>query len=403
MKPPLVSFAARGLSLIELMVALTISCFLLLGITQVFVAGKTSYQLQSALSRMQESARFTLVDVQRSARMAGYMGAGSDLTRIESGNNFPNHLVEKGVAPAFPYRFERPIEVFDAKDTGDGAQPTPGTAGNWTPSLPADLAAVRPLKGSDILVLRSFSEESVPLAGFNPLTGTLLAANSKFPNGREFMAGGIYAVGNHRYADVFQAIGVAGTSLAAPYTGGGTPGNRYQYDAVNSPGLTWEGNREAQYGFRAGERWWNAELHRAVYVAYYVGLGSNGLPALMKQQLGENGSVRNDELIEGIESLQMLVSVNTSVPADDAPESYQTAAQLVGTTTDPAALDQLWRQVRSLQAGLLARCEEQFSTPRPNSATYTVLDQQMRRPDDRRLRGVYQTTVSLRNRVSNSQ
>lgn len=397
-----------GLSLIELMIAIAIAAFLLLGITQIFGASKTNYLTQEALSRIQENARFAMNRLQRSVRMAGYLGTGNDLNRLAAGNaaNFVNHLAANGVDPAlFQHRFHRSIEVFDANDSNDGAEPQPGSAGNWTPALPPAIANAGPLTGSDILVVRHFSEESIPLAGFNPTNDTLIALQSTFPDGRPFVAKGVYGVGNYRFADVFQASAVNGTQLNAPYSSGGNPGNPYQFDAANSPGKTWRGDREVEYGLQAGagQRWWNAELYRAEYTVYFVGRGANGQPALMMQTLQEStGELENRELIDGVESLQVLVGIDTSVPTNDSVDAYRTGAAVSSGVASETDLDARWRAARSVQIGLLLRSPNTFVTPRPSTPSVVVLDRTLTRPNDGHLRQTYQTTISLRNRVSNS-
>lgn len=62
----------RGVSVIEIMVAITISLILMAGISQIFLSSKTSYNLQDGLGRLQENARFALDVLNRSIGMAGY-------------------------------------------------------------------------------------------------------------------------------------------------------------------------------------------------------------------------------------------------------------------------------------------------------------------------------------------
>ncbi len=49
-----------GLSLIELMIALTIGLIIMLGVVQVFAASRTAYQLSEGLARVQENSRFAM-------------------------------------------------------------------------------------------------------------------------------------------------------------------------------------------------------------------------------------------------------------------------------------------------------------------------------------------------------
>ena len=73
------SRSQRGLSLIEIMVALAIAAILLLGLSQIFVGSKNVYRLQEGMARVQENARFALQYLEENVRMAGYMGCGNDI------------------------------------------------------------------------------------------------------------------------------------------------------------------------------------------------------------------------------------------------------------------------------------------------------------------------------------
>lgn len=62
----------HGLSLVELMIALLLSTFLILGVTQIYIDNKSSYSFQQNLSDNQESARYAQVFLQQSIAKAGY-------------------------------------------------------------------------------------------------------------------------------------------------------------------------------------------------------------------------------------------------------------------------------------------------------------------------------------------
>lgn len=61
-----------GLSLIELMIAMAIGSFLIIGITQIFIDNKRSYSFQQNLSENQEGSRFALLFLQQEFSKAGY-------------------------------------------------------------------------------------------------------------------------------------------------------------------------------------------------------------------------------------------------------------------------------------------------------------------------------------------
>lgn len=64
----------RGLSLVELMVAVTLTLLLALGLTEVFVSSKQGYRVQESASRLQDNARVAIESISRSIRMADFWG-----------------------------------------------------------------------------------------------------------------------------------------------------------------------------------------------------------------------------------------------------------------------------------------------------------------------------------------
>lgn len=72
----------RGVTLIELMVALVVGLILLAGLIQVYLSTKQSYNAQEQLARMQENGRFAMELITRDLRRAGFWGGNVDLTAI---------------------------------------------------------------------------------------------------------------------------------------------------------------------------------------------------------------------------------------------------------------------------------------------------------------------------------
>ncbi len=69
----------HGMTLIEIMVALVISLFLLAGLLQMFIATRQSSRIQENLSRVQENGRFGIEYINRVVRQAGYRSRTSIL------------------------------------------------------------------------------------------------------------------------------------------------------------------------------------------------------------------------------------------------------------------------------------------------------------------------------------
>jgi type IV pilus assembly protein PilW len=71
-------FRQRGLSMIELLIAMAISSFLILGITQIFIDNKRNYIYQQNQSANQEGGRFSLMLLEQQLYKAGYRRTPQD-------------------------------------------------------------------------------------------------------------------------------------------------------------------------------------------------------------------------------------------------------------------------------------------------------------------------------------
>ncbi len=83
-----------GLSLVEILVALVISLFLLAGIVQVYTGNKQTFAFTNALAEIQENARFAMDIMAQDLRLAGEWGCiafdSSDTTNINDTLNAGN-------------------------------------------------------------------------------------------------------------------------------------------------------------------------------------------------------------------------------------------------------------------------------------------------------------------------
>jgi type IV pilus assembly protein PilW len=64
----------NGFTLVEMMIAVTLSLILMAGVFKVMNSSKQTYALQSELATLQENARFVMDDISYNIRMAGYYG-----------------------------------------------------------------------------------------------------------------------------------------------------------------------------------------------------------------------------------------------------------------------------------------------------------------------------------------
>ena len=390
----------RGLSLIEIMVALAIAALLLLGLSQIFVGSKNGYRLQEGMSRVQENARFVLQYLEENVRMAGYMGCGNDVdltTKPGTPPSFLNHLrpitSPLGVVPIVQNgltsqeRFQRPIEGFTYTGSStDGTQPTVGAATDWTPALPAGANIASPVQGSDILVLRIISDASTALLGdFVMASGRFNVADPNFVK-----VGEVYAITNCANARIFKAS--ARTAGSNPVVAGAAD-NLLFLTADRSS--TWTGTF-ANLQFNQSGTTLNAEVHRAQYMAIYVGLRGTAEPVLKVVS-----AAGVDELADNVESMKVWYGVDTN--GDGAVDAYLSANEgILADTSSETVRDANWRQVLSVRIGLLMRSQDRASVGiHGTDNTYKLFDLPMTRPVDGRFRDVYTSTIALRNRLSN--
>jgi type IV pilus assembly protein PilW len=81
----------QGLTIIELMITVLLSSFLLLGILQLFINSNESDRANSSLARLQENGRIALDMLKQDLRRTGYQGCATPTTvsRANSSRTFP--------------------------------------------------------------------------------------------------------------------------------------------------------------------------------------------------------------------------------------------------------------------------------------------------------------------------
>ncbi|MCW4471115.1 PilW family protein [Xanthomonas sp. H13-6] len=383
--------ASRGMTLIELMIAMLIGLVLILGLVQIFSASRSAYQLSEGLARTQENGRFAIDYLQRDLRMAGHFGCVNDQAHVRQ---TPSGLTTTFGAAAHPaLDFSVSIQGYEASDTAPGDEvellETPAVGGAaYTPALPAQFAAAlgNRVEGSDIVVLRYLAPEGVPITS---IAGTPVAPQFGFDAARwsVLQSGvgnpGLFGVADCMSATVFQAAAV--NSGGGLVTAGAAPNNAVDFTNV----------------FTSGQ----AVLYRAESIIYYVGLNGSGRPSLyrLRYTATPNGNLVTDpeELVEGVENMQILYGQDRELAAASAPTGYidrQGTAADVAASVAPAADG--WRRVGTVQLGLVAASPDRAASLQASPDNkLNALGVTFTAPADGRFRSVYQTTVAVRNRL----
>jgi len=336
----------RGMGLVELLVWMAISLFIISVIGVVYANTKQLTRVNDTVSRLQENGRFVVYLLDRDIRMAGFRGC--------NGNDAAVPYLSVLNSTAYPYQFNIAIAGYR------------GASGAWSPALPTDISALTPapLAGTDVVTVRFIDGTGVPLtAAMSSATDDIqVAAGSALSTGDVLLIAdcAAYAIFN---ASQFNS----GNGKITHDTGGGT-----------SPGNT---TKDLGTAFRT-----DAAVYRLVTRTYYIApsmrkpatnaLWSNSVP-------GYDGQAQPDEMVEGVEGLSLFFGEDTD--GDKAANRY-VSANAVGT----------WNNVVSVKAQLLLATVRDNMTTAPQAYTF---DGVTTTPTDRRLRSVLSSVITVRNRV----
>lgn len=353
----------HGFSLIELMVAITIALIVSAAVTAIFVSSKKAYETQDKLARVQENGRFAMHYLMQDIRTAKHMGCLKNVVGVVRNNlsttandfNFGSVTgtnafgVDPRIQPTDPLAL--PIEGIDNYATGSTWSPS---GSNALPTSPP------PTPASDMLtVRRAVTVARVTAAMASENTAVTVDSVNLLQQNQ------IVLIANCNAGDVFQISALNTTT------------NTLQHGMVGDANFTpgnWTTEFAKAYGNADG-----AEILQLVTRTYYVAPGASGLvPSLWRQ---ENGTPPV-ELVEGIESLQILYGVRNG--PSKQPVQYLPA----GGVTD-------WGNVVSVKIGVLARTStESFGDT--NTMTYNVNGAALGPFNDRNERRVFEATISLR-------
>jgi type IV pilus assembly protein PilW len=325
----------RGLTLIELMIALTLGMLLLGIIIAILMGSRQTYRVNEATSRMQDNARYAFQVLSRDIRGAGYFGCiGSDVTPTNTLNSPTDFL----------YNFVIPIQGYEATSTSA-----------WTPA--PDGSITSPLGGADIIVIRGVEGSGAKVVSHASGVADLNVAK---PSG--LAAGDVVLVSDCLAAAIFQITGIGGGLFdsVGHAAGAGAPGN-----ATNDLGKDYTGG----------------EILKIATRVYYVRTNADGRPALYRKA----GAAAAEEVVEGVENMQIQYGVDTN--GDLTADEYRKADAV--TVAD-------WPKVVSARVSLLMQTIDNNVASQAQPYTYNGATTT---PTDRRLRQVYSTVIALRNRA----
>ena len=372
---------ADGFSLIELLIAMALGLTLAAGVMQIYAGISTAGWDQNARLRIQENGRFALNVISSEIRMAGYLGCLGSMEGSAANNTLdgPPATLQPGTG----------IQGWEAAGTApgeinnsiDNVETVASTSGEWATS-PAGagfrIPNVQAVPNSDLIRLWSGAGaagavSAVDNSGADPVIQAEAASGIR--------TGDFLIISDCEQVDFVQACTVTPT-------GGGATTVDVIIGSTCSPGNT----ATATVTSAAP-----AEVIRLQGSFYYAGKRNNAAgntPSLFRAVLDTDGTAAaGEEIIEGVESMQLLYGVNTDRDVRATVDAYLTADNV----TD-------WDQVVSVQVSLLMLSVEEGMVPSPRQYTFggVVYDGAGGNgdlPGDHRLRRVFTSTVSIRNRA----
>lgn len=353
---------ARGFSLVELMIAMTLALIVTTGVVSVFLGSRAAFQSTSGTAELTDGGRFALNFISNSVRAAGYMACTTAAHVVG--------ILNAGATP-LALSFNEALGGFEAVNTGVGqtygvATPPVAADGNsshWAGGLDGALAGL-PVMNSDVLVVRS-----TPANTQTSYVSAILDGATTFTvNTQGSLLGGQIAVLSDCAKGVaFQITSVGtGANPVITHNAGGVPGNSTASFAPLS--------------FAPG-----SQVTPVDTLVYFIGAGADGDGALFVDDLNAvaPATVGPVELVPDIEAMQILYGLDIN--------STQTVAEYV--TADQVAD---FNTVMSVKVALLA-ASAPGAAKTAAAATYTLLGTTVTAPFDTRSRHVFEETVAVRN------
>ncbi len=280
----------RGLTLVELMVAMLLSLLLAAGAFTIFSATKQASITQQDLARMQENMRFTITEMINRISAAGYMGCARSM--IDGNANLTSTVAVNSTANA-----------------------------SWMPDFTVPISATNGASGApDTLTLvyadaeypirvASQASQSAPLSVWRDKNYEKHLTNFNVNNGSVMVVGdcersAVFKLTNGLPAGAATASATATTPVAVASMQHSTPGN-------TSAGI------EHVFGDKPA---WARKLEAVRFFLATKSVGGKTISSLKMRKIGQQLS-QADELIEGVEDFQVQFGIDDS-PFDGSADRY---------------------------------------------------------------------------------
>lgn len=336
-------YRQRGLSLIELMIALLLSAMLLWGVLQIFDSNRATIQMSTAFARVQESGRFAMDELAKQIRIADYWGCAPDSDSIE------NHL-------------DTTDTDYSADILGDMGTDGILAQDNVASGFKVDNTDV--IAGTDVLYLRGADDAC---GGTGRMMPSAQAASLQVSQNCDVTEGDIVLLTNCQGGELFQITSVQDGN-------GGDSGKR---TITHNTGLditvrNFSKPLQRQYGA-------DSRILKPYQRVYFI--ANSGVTQTPSLYVSDNGSVQ--ELVPGVEDMQILYGRDTD--SNNSVDSWSTGSQ----DSDNMG------EVLAIRVQLVVASDSAIGA---DDLSVTDLDSNSTDYTDGKLRKVYVTTSKVRNR-----
>jgi len=329
----------KGMTLVELMIALVLGLIVTGVVIDMFLSSRQMYRVQDARARLQENGRYAIEHIAKQIRNAGYSGCAT-----RSANQSDTSLITNTLNTAYQWDFETGIQGFDA------------SGAIWSPTKDDSITGPGPDSGTDILTVRTMTDPVIKVVKHDATAMKDGSAAIQVLAPHSLVASDIVMVTDCYKSAIFQISNINPQGHLVHNTGNATvPGN-----ATKNLGKNYKG----------------ADLVKLTTTSFYIS-GSS-----LQQRIFNN----SEELIQGIENMQILYGIDTGV--DEIVDDYV-----------PASVVTDWDDVLSVRVSLVMVTEEENLTV-DGPQDYRLNDTMVTpAAGDSRLRETFTRTVSLRNRM----
>jgi len=331
----------RGFTLIELMISLVIGLLLSAAIVKIYADTSQIYRFQSAVSEVQENGRFASAFLRRTARLAGNFGC--DASKPISASTLSDAEARR-------------LEFYSiASPLPQPAQPIGGVEGG---GIDSDELILRGSTGGGVRLVANPAGPATDLTVKNNSGITVVAGQDTFG-----------VISDCERTEIFKINSVSNAAAG---------------DTIN-----FDGTLGATYTTEKGARVQEIEsIHYCIgrATAWTAANNLQALKLLRNPRAGQTCARDGDELVEGIQNLQVRYGIDTD--GTGFANRYITA---------PAAGSTDWANVKTLRVELVARSLANRITRTP--APYTLEGAEITpAADDLHLYKVMTSTITLRNK-----